>query len=335
MIRMLLSSWRRQPVDTHHDFAPLPLLSNPHLQTVLGFYLPGPTLPDPAAPKILPLPDGDSLVLHDSIPEGWQAGDRIALVLHGLAGSARSAQVMRLGYHLLARGMRVVRLDQRGAGDGLPLARRVYHAGRSEDVRSALAEIHRWSPTSPLVLVGISLGGNLALKLAGEAAVKPVPRLERVVALGPPIDLTRCCALLAQPRNRFYEMFFLRELVANARKRQKTFPDLPPLRLPPTLTMRLFDDLYTAPRSGFTDAVDYYRQASAGPLIEQIGLPTLILTARDDPFIAVEPFEQLKAPPNVTVRILQHGGHVGFVGWDGAGGFRWAEQRMVEWAVGA
>lgn len=314
------------------EFLPLPLLSNPHLQTLLGYYLPGPRLTQPAMEHVVWLPDGDALVLHDSVPAGWSPGGRIALLLHGLSGSADSTQVKRLACGMLENGLRVVRLDMRGTGRSLPLARLFYHGGRSEDVRAALAEIHRWSPTSPLVLVGVSLGGNIALKTAGEAAEQPIPGLERVVALGPPIDLERCAALLTQPRNRFYEIFFLRDLLANAHQRQQFFPDLPPLRLPRRMTMRLFDDLYTAPRSGFADALDYYRRASSHHLIERIKVPALILTARDDPFIAAEPFEKLKVPEHITVRILRHGGHIGFVGWDGAGGFRWAERRLIEWA---
>jgi len=313
------------------EFFPLPLLSNPHVQTLLGHYLPGPRLTQPSQEHVLWLPDGDGLVLHDSVPPAWFPGDRIALLLHGLSGSANSGQVRRLAHGLLEKGLRVVRLDMRGAGRGLPLARRCYHGGRSADVRAALAEVHRWSPASPLVLVGVSLGGNIALRLAGEAAEQPVPGLERVAALAPPIDLERCATLLTRPRNRPYEKFFLRDLILSAQQRQRLFPDLPSLRLPRRMTMRLFDDLYTAPRSGFADALDYYRTASSHRLIEHIPVPALILAARDDPFIAVEPFEQLKVPDHITVRILRHGGHVGFVGWDGQGGFRWAERRLVEW----
>jgi uncharacterized protein len=313
------------------EFTPLPFLSNPHLQTLLGCYLPGPRLIQPARDHVVQLADGDGLLLHDSAPHGWCAGGPIALLLHGLSGSANSPQIKRLACRLLKKGLRAVRMDLRGAGRGLPLARRFYHAGRSGDVRAALAEVHRWSPTSPLVLIGLSLGGGIALKLAGEAGDQPVPGLDRVAVLGPPIDLECCVTLLTQPRNRLYEKCFLRNLLAEARQRQQVFPDLPPLCLPRRLTMRLFDDLYTAPRSGFADALDYYQKASSCHLIERIPVPTLILTARDDPFIAVEPFEHLKVPDHITVRILPHGGHVGFVGWDGAGGFRWAEQRMVEW----
>ena len=99
------------------------------------------------------------------------------------------------------------------------------------------------------------------------------------------------------------------------------------------MTMRLFDELYTAPRNSFADALDYYHRASCAALIPNIQVPTLILTARDDPFIAVEPFERLKVPPHILIRIVPHGGHIGFLGWDGAGGIYWAERRMVEWAL--
>jgi uncharacterized protein len=319
------------PVSVRPEFQPLPLLSNRHLQTLLGHYLPGPRLTHPTREQVIRLPDGDGLVLHDTEPPGWRPGERVAVLVHGLIGSHDSPAVRRVAARLLAQGVRVVRLDLRGAGKGMPLARKAYHAGRSDDVRAALDEVHRWSPLSPIVLVGISLGGNLALKLAGEAADRPAAWLERVAAVCPPIDLVRCSRLLLHPRNRPYERFFLNGLLTAAYQRQRCFPDLPPLRFPRRMNCRIFDDLYTAPRNGFADAVDYYRRASAMPYVARIAVPTLILTARDDPFIAVEPFDELQPPPNVLVRIADHGGHVGFVGWDGAGGVRWAEHGLTEW----
>ena len=81
--------------------------------------------------------------------------------------------------------------------------------------------------------------------------------------------------------------------------------------------------------------LDYYQRASALPLVAKIAVPSFLLTARDDPFIAVEPFEELrdKVPAHVTIRVLSHGGHLGFLGWDGAGGIRWAERRLVDWIL--
>ena len=316
------------------DFRPLPLLGHPHIQTLLGHILPGPTVSLPTREQVHPparrrRPGAATTTCR---PVGGRAAGS-ALLVHGLTGSADSPGVRRIAARLLAHGLRTVRIDQRGAGKGLTLARGAYHAGRSDDVRAALEEVHRWSPDSPIALVGVSLGGNLVLKAAGETAEHPVPYLERVAAMNPPIDLGRCAALMALPRNRIYNQYFMGLLVQEARQRQRYFPDLPPLRFPRRMTIRLFDDLYTAPRSGFADALDYYRRASSLPLIRRITVPTLILTARDDPFIAVEPFEELKAPANVAVRIVPHGGHIGFVGWDGSGVVRWAESRIVEWVA--
>jgi predicted alpha/beta-fold hydrolase len=272
-------------------------------------------------------------MVHNNTPIGWKIGDPLALLVHGLSGSHTSVHIRRLASLLLSHRVRVIRMDLRGAGEGVSLARRVYHAGRSDDVRAVLAKMHAWSPTSPLFLLGVSLGGALTLKTAAEAADSPAPGLTRVAALAPPIDLPRCAALLALPRNRLYEDNFIRDLTLKARLRQRYFPDLPPLSFPRRMTMRRFDDLYTAPRSGFADAEDYYRRASCAPLIPRIQVPTLILTSRDDPFIAVEPFEALKVPQHVVVRIVPHGGHIGFVGWDGVGGIHWAERRMVDWVL--
>jgi len=323
------------PLDAWTEFRPLPLLRNPHVQTILGLYLPGGGLRQPTRRHILRLPDGDALVLHDTTPPGWRDGDRVALLVHGLTGSHASPHVRRLAARLPELGVRAVRLDLRGAGLGLPLARGFYHAGRSEDVRAALHELHRRAPASPIALVGLSLGGALALRTAGEADRFPLPGVDRVLALGPPLDLVRCIALLERPGNRLYELHFASRLVRDARLRQRCFPDLPPLALPRRLGVRLFDDLYTAPRCGFAGVLDYYQRASSQHLVPRIAVPTLIVTARDDPFIAVEPFEELRGqlPEHVVLRILPHGGHLGFLGWDGAGGVRWAERRVAEWVA--
>jgi predicted alpha/beta-fold hydrolase len=181
--------------------------------------------------------------------------------------------------------------------------------------------------------MGVSLGGNIALKLAGETREHPVSGLARVGAMAPPIDLEACVALLRRPANRLYERLFLRDLIREAEQRQRHFPDLPPLRWARRMTLPLFDDLYTAPRHGFADSTDYYRKASSQSFVPHIEVPTLIMTAADDPVVAIEPFLALKAPSHVTIRVHRHGGHLGFLGWDGRGGFRWAERRLVEWAV--
>ncbi|MCS6852173.1 MAG: alpha/beta fold hydrolase [Gemmataceae bacterium] len=312
----------------------MPFLGNRHLQTILGNAFGTAGLNCPTEERLVHLPDGDCLVLHDGWPRGWRPGRPVALLVHGLGGSHRSAGVTRMARRLSARGIRVVRIDLRGSGRGLALARRLYHGGCSDDLRVAVEAVHAGAPSSPIFVIGFSLGGNIALKLAGEAAAHPVSGLARVAAISPPIDFERCADLIALPANRFYERRFVRALVRLVRRRQHLRTDVPVIRFPPATTLRLFDELYTAPSHGFADAADYYRRASSAPWLERIRVPTLILAARDDPLVPGESFAAIKPTETLRVCLVERGGHLGFLGWDGAGGVRWAEQRVADWVLG-
>jgi predicted alpha/beta-fold hydrolase len=131
----------------------------------------------------------------------------------------------------------------------------------------------------------------------------------------------------------FYDRHFVHSLMRQVQCQQRYFPELASVAFPRRMTLRLFDDLYTAPRGGFADALDYYRRASALPLLGDIQVPTFILTAADDPFIDVAIFRRLPASANREVLISKRGGHLGFLGWDGAGGIRWAERRVADWIL--
>lgn len=313
------------------SFRPLPLLGNPHLQTILGNFFPGPPARLPARLHVVPLQDGDALAVHDTTPGRWRPGDPVVILAHGLGGSHRSGYMLRLTNQLNGRGLRVLRVDLRGAGAGAGLARRVYNAACSADVRAAAEMIGAGTPDSPLLLAGISLGGNIVLKLAGEAADRPLINLIGVAAVAPPIDLARCAEVLASLP--FYDGYYARNLLRQVRRHQRLFPQAGAFRFPRPWTMRRFDDLYTAPRGGFADALDYYRRASSFPLIGRIRVPTFILAARDDPFIPADSFDQLSPAAHLQIHVAERGGHLGFLGWDGAGGIRWAEQRLTEWLL--
>jgi predicted alpha/beta-fold hydrolase len=307
-------------------FRPLPLLGNPHVQTILGNLLRGRPRTARVAKRIVPLQDGDNIVLHESSARNDAP---IALLIHGLGGSHRSPYMARMTQRLNERGWHVFRMDLRCAGAGLRFARRFYNAACSADVRAVVERLHAAYPRSPIAVVGFSLGGNIALKFAGELAADPLPALGAVAAIAPPIDLIRCSEMIA--RYPLYDRFYVHHLTTQVVRHQQHFPDLPRVEFPRRTNLRLFDELYTAPRGGYADALDYYRKASALPWIEAIRVPTFILTARDDPFVAIEPFDALPRMESVEVHIAPHGGHMGFLGADGAGGIRWAETQLVGW----
>lgn len=311
-------------------FRPFPLLTNGHLQTIVAarVYLP---LEPPSITRLVCLPDGDRLALEVSTPRSWQSDAPTVAMVHGLCGCHRSPYMMRLAWKLWRCGVRAVRINLRGCGSGKGLARQPYHSGRSEDVLAVLVDLHQSTPQSPITLIGFSLGGNIALKLAGELAAAAT-YLKQVIAVCPPADLAACSRLLSQPANRVYERHFMRLLRAAVLERQTRFPDLPRVELPQRLSLYAFDNLYTAPRCGFRDADDYYARCSAAPLVPRITIPCRILFAADDPFIDATVFDGQALPANVQVVRTARGGHLGFLGVPGRpGGYRWMDALLLEW----
>src|SRR5262249_1388931 len=156
--------------------------------------------------------DGDRLSVLESAPAGWRVGDPQVLLVHGLAGCARAPYVVRIGIRLVGIGLRVVRMNLRGAGAGFGGAPGIYHPRPTHDLRRVAEWMARRAPGSPLGLVGFSLGGNLVLKLAAEASKRPLDGLDAVVAANPPVDLGACCRHMQRPENRLYDRHFVRML---------------------------------------------------------------------------------------------------------------------------
>ncbi|WP_337174980.1 alpha/beta fold hydrolase [Paludisphaera sp.] len=322
------------PESPNPPFDPHPWFRGGHAQTIAGRYV-GPRPPAiPARAEVVELPDGDRLVALDSTPPSWRAGDPAAVLLHGLASHAEAPYVGRMARRLLDLGARVVRMNLRGAGAGFGLARGIYHAGRTEDVRAVVDRLADSAAGSPIAVVGFSLGANLALKLAAEASRPPYPgaRPDCVVAANPPIDLSACCRVMRLPSNRLYDRSFARWLRAEARRLHARFPELGPAGVERVRSVYDFDDLYTAPRNGFDGAEDYYRRNSAGPLAAEIAIPGLVVHAADDPFIPASAFDAVRFPANVLFELLPAGGHLGYIArrpW--LGDRRWLETRLAAW----
>jgi predicted alpha/beta-fold hydrolase len=313
-------------------FEPHPWFRGGHAQTLAGRYLPGRRLRLASTYHEIDLLDGDRLSVLESRPAHGRPESPSALLVHGLAGDARAPYLVRVAVRLVAAGVRVVRMNMRGAGAGFGSARGIYHAGRSDDLRRVVEWMARRQPDAPIALVGFSLGANLVLKLAAEAADEPLDNLEAVVAANPPLDLAACCRHIQRPENRLYDRHFVRMLLKEVARLHRAFPELGPVCTPRVSTLQQFDELYTSARGGFASAADYYARSSAGPLVHQIAIPGLVIHAADDPFIPIEPFYQVAFPSNVALELLPTGGHLGYLGrsvW--SGDCRWLDMRITAW----
>ncbi len=302
------------------------------MQTVVGRYWGGSRGWLDAESFEIELGDGDRLVVLESVPPGWERSRPAAVLVHGLAGCADASYMVRVARRVLELGVRVVRVNLRGAGRGFGLARGIYHAGRSDDVREVVRWLHQRAPGSPIGLVGFSLGANLVLKAAAEAADSPAPGLDCVLAANPPIHLASCIQLMRKPENRLYDWNFVRWLRAMVERLHRRFPDLGPTGMKGVRSVYEFDDRYTAPRGGFRSADDYYEKCSLVEALPRIAVPGIVVHAVDDPFVTYEPWLGALRPPHLSLELLAHGGHLGYLSerpW--LGDRRWLDLRMAAW----
>jgi len=318
------------------DFAPFtphPLLRSGHQQTIFTSYFRGRLPPYRAAPHFVDLPDGDQIVLHDDCPREWRAGERVALLLHGVAGCHGSPYLVRVAAKLNEVGVRTFRMDLRGCGAGMKLAQQIGHAGRSEDARAAAAFLADLCPHSPCTIIGFSMGANITLKLLGECHADWPENLDSGVAIAPPIDLVCCGQNIDRGFNRVYSRKFASLLYNFVQQRREFMPRLRELNLRPIPRSIVdFDNRVTAPLSGYHDVWDYYRQASSAPSLRNVRVPTLIITARDDAVIPIRMFERADFSAATQLVVTQYGGHVAFYGRRSSDPDRWwIDWRIIEW----
>ncbi|MFZ3215253.1 MAG: alpha/beta fold hydrolase [Candidatus Acidiferrales bacterium] len=322
------------------EFEPHPLLRNPHAMTIAANFWPRsvPRLGRGAA-RLFETEPGTQVLGQCH----WQEcpGEHPTLVvLHGLEGSCDSGYMRGTAEKAWIAGFNVVRLNQRNCGGTEKLSSTLYHSGLSGDIRAVLLELAERDGLPELFAAGFSMGGNLVLKMAGEMNGSPPAALRGVVAVAPALDLASCADALSQPRNLIYEHHFVTRLKRHMQHKASLFPDLYPLRelldFPRIRTVRRFDDVVTARYCGFADARDYYARSSASRVLSDIRTPTLIVTAKDDPFVPFAPFQNPAIEGNswITLVAPEHGGHCAFISReDGLERF-WAEARIVEFCKG-
>lgn len=258
------------------------------------------------------------------------------VLLHGLEGSSDSDYMKGTAEIAWLAGFNVVRLNQRNCGDSESLTPTLYHSGLSCDIRSVLIELINRDHLHELFAAGFSMGGNLVLKMAGEFSNDAPAEIKAFVAIAPALNLAACADALAEPRNFVYERHFVRRLKARIRKKAALFPEKYMLDgIHKIRSVREYDDVLTAPHSGFRDASDYYARASAGQFLAKIARPTLILAAEDDPFV---PFSSIasavhEANPLIKLVATRHGGHCAFISSSPEERF-WSEARIVNFCQG-
>lgn len=321
-----------------NDYVPATRWRGGHRMTVYTWARPRrfPRLPAPR-PRYFDVAEDARVLAHCH----WQPEPRACptvLALHGLEGSSSAHYMRGLADKAWAAGCNVVLLNQRNCGGTERLSARLYHSGLTHDPAFVVRELIEVDRLPAIGIVGYSLGGNLTVKLMGEYAGDPPAPVKAACAVSPTLDLARCVDALERPENRLYQWNFVRNLKARMRRMAAAWPgrfDLRPLRA--IRTVRQFDDVYTAPHHGFAGAADYYHRAAAMRVADRVRLPTLVLSARNDPFVPPDQFDDpaVAGNPAITRLLTDDGGHCGFVehlaGHDDG---YWAERVAIGFLLG-
>ena len=321
-----------------NTFRPISFLKNGTAQTIASVFWPQINkVSGVEARHLVSIEPHGALSIVENRPFGWMPGNRIVLLVHGLTGSENSTHLIRLANAFVRRGILAIRMNMRGCGSGEGLASGIYHSGRSEDTKAVLEWIGRTFVGSRVTQIGISLGGNATLKMAGEYGEDHPDFLEGVVSVSAPIDLAACSNRISHWKNFLLDRYFALRLTRHVESLHKRFPDkIPPL---PTaakikkISLAEFDDLYTGPTSGFRDGAHYYQECSAAPLISKIQCQTLLLIAEDDPIITTDAYRALNLGSHQKLVMTRHGGHAAWLGRgvDEEFGSFWMDQFVVQW----
>ncbi|HEY4999685.1 MAG TPA: hydrolase [Usitatibacter sp.] len=252
-------------------------------------------------------------------------------LFHGLEGSSNSPYALRLMERVRLRGWRGSVFHFRGCSGEPNRLARAYHSGDSEEIDWSLRRIRGFAADVPLHAVGISLGGNALAKWLGEKGAGARAVIADAAIVSAPFDLMAAGDALGEGLSLLYAHHFLRTLKRISLVKLERFPgiyDAEAVR--GARTLREFDNVVTAPVHGFRDTDDYWTRSSAKPWLLEIRVPTLLVNARDDPFLpAVALPTQREVSAMVKLEFPQHGGHVGFVSGPFPGNIDWLPERIL------
>jgi predicted alpha/beta-fold hydrolase len=268
----------------------------------------------------------------------WQADPQACptiIVWHGIEGSTSSNYMQATAEKGFRAGFNIIRVNFRNCGGTEHLTSTIYHGGLSADLGAVVKELIEKDHVSRMCLVGYSLGGNLVLKLAGEYGDNPPQEIVGICAVSPSVDLSVSAELIVKRSNWVYHQDFVRRLKKRIRTNHKLYPEIYDITgLDEVLTLKEFDDRFTARAHGFANADDYYYRSSSLRVIDKIRIPTLIIHAEDDPFIPFVPLLDQAVADNPYILLVgsKQGGHVAFISADQNGDYDrfWAENRVIE-----
>ncbi|MGI9518638.1 MAG: YheT family hydrolase [Pirellulaceae bacterium] len=315
------------------EFVPHRLLKSGNAQTVVASLLAAPDEPHDTRQHFVPTTHDDQLVLHENQPAAVSEPTRQVILLHGLGGCHSSGYVRRTCHRLLESGCAVWRLDQRGCGAGVAVARWHHHAGRTEDLQAAVDHVRQQAPNTPITIVGFSLGANLALNWAGSDPPPETGCVDSVISIAPPVDLKRCAENLNRGLSRCYDLFFARMLRQRVLERRRAYPGMADRHFVPfPQKLQRFDDQFTAPLAGFTGVDEYYEVCSSWYKLGRIRVPALIVADRSDPVVPFDMFKRCRPSPTVRLATTRCGGHLGYLARPGDDPDRhWLTWRIAEW----
>lgn len=317
-------------------YAPAWWVPGPHFQTLWG-KLARHVPPDRTRSERWTTPDGDEIELRrQDAPASTLGTPPRLLILHGLEGTIRSHYLRGLLAQARQRGWAADVMIFRGCDGTLNRARRMYHSGETSDIEFVVRRLLGEHPEQQLVLVGVSLGGNVLLKWLGERGANMPGLVRAAAAISVPFDLERGARHIERGVSQIYTRHFLRSLRAKAIAKLKQYPGLFDLAaLDGARTLYDFDDAVTAPVHGFSSARDYYARSSSLSFLSGIRRPTLLLSAYDDPFLPSDVLDRVagvaQTNPALVIEFVPKGGHVGFV--SGRTPFHtryYAEERALE-----
>ena len=311
-----------------------PWLPGGHMQTIWPYLLPRP--PVAFRRERVNVPDGDFWDFDWVDAAGTTDDTPLVALLHGLEGSSESHYARALMVAVKARGWRGVIPHFRGCSGELNRLPRAYHSGDHVEAQAIFDAIRARVPAStPIYVVGVSVGGSVLINWLGRLGRDAAGLVRRAAAVSVPHDLMAAGTSIDKGFNRIYVQNFLTTLKPKSLAMAERYPGLiDPAKVKRAYTIDAFDTAVTAVLHGFADSADYWRRASAKPWLASVRVPTLVINARNDPFV---PSESLPGPEDASADVLleqpDEGGHVGFLSGSFPGNVEWLPRRLLDFFI--